>query len=122
MTIESLKRVTGLYILYGEYELPLYVGKSTCLMTRLTKHMRRKDVVDVEVIDLTEDMEGLNHHDVAAMLRFREAQLIREIDPIENIQRPNLTMDYIHKLPIAVLNRLVDSIPCFTGCDTKEKE
>lgn len=70
----KFRGVTGLYS-FWDCGLCVYVGKADCLMSRVSKQMKRfifADEIKLEPLDI----DGLSYIEVKQYLRLREAMLI----------------------------------------------
>ena len=50
--IINLPKIIGLYALYNDDGLCVYVGKADCLKSRLKRILKRLDIESVEIVDL----------------------------------------------------------------------
>jgi excinuclease Cho len=81
--LDFLPRSTGVYILKGEGALPLYIGKSVNIRSRVLAHLRAEDEVrmmarcrNVEVIETAGEIGAL----------LLESRLIKQQSPLFNIR------------------------------------
>jgi excinuclease Cho len=79
----ALPRTSGVYIFKGEGKLPLYIGKSVDIRSRVQAHLRAPDEVDmmaqsrrVDVIETAGEIGAL----------LLESHLIKTLNPIYNIR------------------------------------
>ncbi len=80
--VASLPRTSGVYIFKGEGKLPLYIGKSVDIRSRVQAHLRAKDEAEmmaqsrrVDVIETAGEIGAL----------LLESHLIKTLNPIYNI-------------------------------------
>ncbi len=81
--VASLPRTSGVYIFKGEGKLPLYIGKSVDIRSRVQAHLRAKDEAEmmaqsrrVDVIETAGEIGAL----------LLESHLIKTLNPIYNIR------------------------------------
>lgn len=109
--VESFRGKPGIYAFYIN-EICVYVGKADCLASRIFQHFKkRKDLHEIGIYDLSEWLAGLEHEAFKCLLRFKEAVLIARLKPTENIKRPKLTPEAIHRMPIAAQIKLLELVP-----------
>jgi hypothetical protein len=104
--LNSVSGQMGIYVLMFE-DIVLYVGKADCMAKRVSSHMRRRrDVTRISCWNVAHLMEGFDYREVKAMLGVLEACVIRQLDPLENQQRPGEDVEWWYGLPPTVLGRI----------------
>ncbi|HSP31026.1 MAG TPA: exonuclease domain-containing protein [Halomonas sp.] len=85
--LEALPSSPGVYLLYGHNRLPLYVGKSINLRSRVLGHFQR-DHKDDKEMRLAQQVQHIEWEETAGDLgaQLREAQLVKTLMPIMNRQ------------------------------------
>lgn len=85
--LEALPSSPGVYLLYGHNRLPLYVGKSINLRSRVLGHFQR-DHQDDREMRLAQQVQHIEWEETAGDLgaQLREAQLVKTLMPIMNRQ------------------------------------
>ncbi|MGE6606607.1 exonuclease domain-containing protein [Halomonas sp. NPDC076908] len=85
--LEALPSTPGVYLLYGHNRLPLYVGKSINLRSRVLGHFQR-DHQDDKEMRLAQQVQHIEWEETAGDLgaQLREAQLVKTLMPIMNRQ------------------------------------
>jgi excinuclease Cho len=78
-----LPRTSSVYIFKGEGTLPLYIGKSLDIRSRLLAHLRAEDEADM--IALTKLVEFIETAGEIGVLLL-EARLIKQQSPLFNIR------------------------------------
>lgn len=83
--LEQLPKVPGVYLFYGHNQLPLYVGKSINLRSRVLGHFQR-DYQDDKEMRLAQQVQHIEWEETAGDLgaQLREAQLVKSLMPIMN--------------------------------------
>lgn len=83
--IDALPDSPGVYLFYGENDLPLYIGKSTRLRTRVLSHFSGDHGNDRE-LSLSQQVRRIDsiqtHGELGALLE--ESRLIKELQPTHN--------------------------------------
>lgn len=83
--IDALPDAPGVYLFYGENDLPLYIGKSTRLRTRVMSHFSADHGSDRE-LSLSQQVRRIDHvrthGELGALLE--ESRLIKELQPTHN--------------------------------------
>lgn len=114
--IINLPEIIGLYALYNNDGLCVYVGKADCLKSRLKTHFKkRSDIESVEIVDLRQQTSKLDYENTKAYLKFKEAQLIEMLNPIENIVRPKITPEYWQSLPVEAAREIINELPSISA-------
>ncbi|MFN0041465.1 MAG: exonuclease domain-containing protein [Burkholderiales bacterium] len=83
--LENIPEGAGVYVFFGENDIPLYVGKSTNLRARVLSHFQSdhraakimrfsKEITRIETIETAGELGAL----------VREAQLVRHLSPVHN--------------------------------------
>ncbi|TVP51457.1 MAG: DNA polymerase III subunit epsilon [Halomonas sp.] len=85
--VDALPSTPGVYLLYGHNRLPLYVGKSINLRSRVLGHFQR-DHQDDKEMRLAQQVQHIEWEETAGDLgaQLREAQLVKTLMPIMNRQ------------------------------------
>ncbi|MEA2117571.1 3'-5' exonuclease family protein [Halovibrio sp. HP20-50] len=85
--LENLPASPGVYLFYGHNRLPLYVGKSINIRSRVLGHFQR-DHQDDREMRLAQQVQHIEWEATAGDLgaQLREAQLIKTLMPIMNRQ------------------------------------
>ncbi|MCH4812837.1 3'-5' exonuclease family protein [Vreelandella neptunia] len=85
--LEGLPNGPGVYLFYGHNRLPLYVGKSINLRSRVLGHFQR-DHEDDKEMRLAQQVQHVEWEETAGDLgaQLREAQLVKTLMPIMNRQ------------------------------------
>ena len=82
-SLAALPRTSGVYVFKGEGTLPLYIGKSVDIRSRVLAHLRAED--EVEMIAQTRRVEFIETAgEIGALLL--EARLIKQQSPLFNIR------------------------------------
>lgn len=85
--LDALPDAPGVYLFYGENDIPLYVGKSTRLRTRVLSHFSADHGSDRE-LSLSQQVRRVDHirteGELGALLE--EARLIKTLMPTHNRQ------------------------------------
>ena len=82
-TLTQLPRSSGVYIFKGAGTLPLYIGKSVDIRSRVMAHMRAED--EVEMMSQTMHVECIETAgEIGALLL--ESHLIKSLNPIFNVR------------------------------------
>ena len=81
--INALPRTTGVYIFHGDSTLPLYIGKSVDIRSRVLSHLRQPD--EVRMMSQTRRIELIETAgEIGALLL--EARLIKSLSPLFNVR------------------------------------
>ncbi len=85
--IEDIPDTPGVYVFYGDGPLPLYVGKSIHMRTRVLSHFQASAKVAREMRILTE-IRRVEWHETAGELGalLLESRLVKEWQPLHNRQ------------------------------------
>lgn len=85
--LEGLPASPGVYLFYGHNRLPLYVGKSINVRSRVKGHFQR-DHQDDKEMRLAQQVQHIEWEETAGDLgaQLREAQLVKTLMPIMNRQ------------------------------------
>ncbi|MWJ28592.1 DNA polymerase III subunit epsilon [Halomonas sp. ZH2S] len=85
--LNDIPSLPGVYLLYGHNRLPLYVGKSVNLRSRVLGHFQR-DHQDDKEMRLAQQVQHIEWEEASGDLgaQLREAHLIKELMPIMNRQ------------------------------------
>ena len=85
--IDGLPEAPGVYLFYGENDLPLYVGKSVNIRQRVMSHFTA-DVTSAKEMSLSQQVRRIEHirtgGEIGALLQ--EAALVKKLQPTHNRQ------------------------------------
>ena len=83
--IQGLPDTPGVYLFYGENNLPLYVGKSTHIKQRVLSHFS-SDHRRSKEMSLSQQLRRIDYIETAGEIGalLKEAQLIKTLQPIHN--------------------------------------
>lgn len=83
--IDELPERHGVYLFYGENDLPLYIGKANNLRQRVLSHFSADHRMAKEM-SLSQQVRRITWHETAGEMGalLKEAQLIKEWQPIHN--------------------------------------
>lgn len=85
--IDGLPDSPGVYLFYGENDLPLYVGKSVNIRQRVMSHFTA-DVTSAKEMSLSQQVRRIEHiktgGEIGALLK--EAALVKQLQPTHNRQ------------------------------------
>ena len=83
--IDTLPESPGVYLFYGENDLPIYIGKSINLRERVLSHFN-SDHKHHKELRLSQQIKRIEHHDTVGELGalLLEAKLIKELNPVHN--------------------------------------
>lgn len=83
--IDALPESPGVYLFYGENDLPLYVGKSVNIRQRVMSHFTA-DVSSAKEMSLSQQVRRIEHvctgGEIGALLK--EAALVKQLQPTHN--------------------------------------
>ena len=83
--IDGLPEAPGVYLFYGENDLPLYVGKSINIRQRVMSHFTA-DVTSAKEMSLSQQVRRIEHistgGEIGALLQ--EAALVKKLQPTHN--------------------------------------
>ncbi len=83
--IDGLPESPGVYLFYGENDLPLYVGKSVNIRQRVMSHFTA-DVTSAKEMSLSQQVRRIEHiktgGEIGALLK--EAALVKQLQPTHN--------------------------------------
>jgi DNA polymerase-3 subunit epsilon len=96
--IKKIPNTPGVYIFYGEQQMPLYVGKSVKLRSRVQSHFSSdihsakemrisQHIKSVEIIETSSELEAL----------LLESQKVKELHPLYNVRLREYKQFYILK-------------------------
>jgi len=85
--IDSIPEAPGVYLLYGERDVPLYVGKSVAMRSRVLSHFA-DDLRSPREMQLAREVRRIEFQRTAGELGalLREAQLVKDLAPVFNRQ------------------------------------
>ena len=85
--VDSLPDAPGVYLFYGENDIPLYIGKSKRVRTRVLSHFSADHGSDRE-LSLSQQVRRIQHVRAAGELDalLQEAMLIKTLQPTHNRQ------------------------------------
>lgn len=83
--IESLPDSPGVYIFYGENELPLYIGKSVSIKKRVMNHFSSDHLSSIE-LKIAQQVKHITSIKTAGELGalLKESMLIKQMQPLYN--------------------------------------
>jgi len=85
--IDGLPDRPGVYLFFGENDLPLYIGKSKNIRQRVMSHFTA-DVTSAKEMSLSQQVRRIDFHqtggEIGALLK--EAQLVKRLQPTHNRQ------------------------------------
>src|SRR5574343_1353951 len=82
-SLAALPRTSGVYIFKGEGTLPLYIGKSVDIRSRVLAHLRAED--EAEMIAQSRRVDYIETAgEIGALLL--EARLIKQLHPLFNVR------------------------------------
>lgn len=83
--LDNLPDTPGVYLFFGENELPLYIGKSTRLRTRVLSHFSADHLSDRE-LSLSQQVRRIDWQETAGEIGalIREAELVKRMQPTHN--------------------------------------
>lgn len=84
-TIDTLPEQPGVYIFYGESEVPLYIGKSINIRDRVLSHFSG-DHTSAKEMDISQQIRRIETITTAGELGalLKEAELVKELKPLYN--------------------------------------
>lgn len=86
---ERYRGMLGVYAFYEDASC-IYVGKATCIYSRVKSHQTRfAGYTRFAVHDCTRYVESMNYANTQKFLNLMEAYYIMHWDPVENTHRPN---------------------------------
>lgn len=87
LALQDMPDTPGVYLFYGENDLPLYIGKSIKIRTRVLSHFSR-DHASAKEMRLNQAVKRVDWIDTAGELSalLLEAELIKEKQPLYNHQ------------------------------------
>ncbi|KPK07387.1 MAG: hypothetical protein AMJ64_06750 [Betaproteobacteria bacterium SG8_39] len=85
--IDAIPEAPGVYLFYGEREVPLYVGKSVAMRSRVLAHFA-DTLRSPRELQLAREVRRIDFQRTAGELGalLREAQLVKELAPVFNRQ------------------------------------
>lgn len=85
--IADIPQSSGVYLFYGESELPLYIGKSVNMRTRVMSHFQAT-TKDARKMRMSMEIRRVTWHHTAGELGalLLEARLVKQMQPIYNRQ------------------------------------
>jgi DNA polymerase III subunit epsilon len=83
--VEDLPECPGVYLFYGDNDMPLYVGKSTNIRSRVLSHFAG-DHSSTKELRISQQMKRIEWRETAGELGalLLEARLVKEMQPIHN--------------------------------------
>lgn len=85
--IDGLPESPGVYLFFGENDLPLYIGKSKNIRQRVMSHFTA-DIASAKEMSLSQQVRRIDFHrtggEIGALLK--EAQLVKQMQPTHNRQ------------------------------------
>ena len=96
--IEAIPEAPGVYLFYGEGGMPLYVGKSLSLRSRVLSHFT-SGLRSQKATELSRDVRRIDWQRTVGELGalLREAQLVKELQPAYNrqLRRPESPCGFV---------------------------
>ena len=85
--VDAIPEAPGVYLLYGERDVPLYVGKSVTMRSRVLAHFA-DNLRSPREMQLAREVRRIDFRRTAGELGalLREAQLVKELAPVFNRQ------------------------------------
>jgi len=85
--IDAIPDAPGVYLFYGEREVPLYVGKSVAMRSRVLSHFA-DNLHSAKELQLSREVRRIDFERTAGELGalLREAQLVKQLAPVFNRQ------------------------------------
>ena len=122
-SLSDFEPYRGMFGCYAFYEAStcLYVGKATCIFSRIKGHKLRFRGHDrFSAWNLGRHVEGMDYKNAHAFLHLMEAYLIFKLNPFENQTRPDfaaLFLDASETLPACrAVERLTGCFPAIMPC------
>jgi DNA polymerase-3 subunit epsilon len=83
--IDDIPDSPGVYLFYGDSDLPLYVGKSTSIRTRVLSHFSG-DHASTKELRISQQLKRIDWYETAGELGalLLEARLVKQLQPIHN--------------------------------------
>lgn len=83
--LEDLPDSPGVYLFYGDNDMPLYIGKSTNIRTRVLAHFAG-DHGSSKALHISQQLKRINWRETAGELGalLLEARLVKELQPMHN--------------------------------------
>ncbi len=83
--VEDLPECPGVYLFYGDNDMPLYVGKSTNIRSRVLSHFS-SDHASTKELRISQQMKRIEWRETAGELGalLLEARLVKAMQPIHN--------------------------------------
>lgn len=115
-SVKSLPTGAGVYIFYGESPLPLYIGKSVNLRTRVMSHFQADHKIGKDM-RIGQELTHIECHETAGELGalLLEARLVKQMQPVYNqqLRRQNMLCawklaDAAEQSPLITLVNLQD--------------
>ena len=88
--IEGLPDTPGIYVFYGKNGVPLYVGKSVNIKSRVKSHFAGSNITSKD-FKLSQQIEDISFMKTAGELGalLKEAELVKELQPVYNSRLRN---------------------------------
>ena len=85
--IDAIPEAPGVYLFYGERDVPLYVGKSVAMRSRVLSHFA-DNLRSSREMQLAREVRRIDYQRTAGELGalLREAQLVKQLTPVFNRQ------------------------------------
>jgi len=85
--IELIPESPGVYIFYGENDMPLYIGKSVNMKERVLSHFS-SDFTSTKEMNLSQQVQRIDTEETAGELGalLRETELVKKLQPLYNRQ------------------------------------
>jgi len=87
VAIDAIPEAPGVYLFYGERDVPLYVGKSVAMRSRVLSHFA-DNLRSSREMQLAREVRRIEYQRTAGELGalLREAQLVKQLAPVFNRQ------------------------------------
>jgi DNA polymerase-3 subunit epsilon len=83
--VDAIPEAPGVYLFYGEDRVPLYVGKSVAMRSRVLAHFA-DDIRSAKEMELARELRSIEWQRTAGELGalLREAELVKRLEPVYN--------------------------------------
>jgi len=90
LSLEDMPETPGVYLFYGEHDLPLYIGKSVNIRARVLAHLS-SDHASGKEMRINQEIKHVEWRETAGdfSTRLLEARLVKERQPVHNRQLRN---------------------------------
>ncbi len=131
--LENLPEKPGVYLFYGQGEIPLYIGKSVNIRQRVLSHFSQNHLQSIEM-KISQQIERIETIETAGELGalLKESELIKKLQPLYNrklrqsqemiVAKKVVDGDY-HKIVLENLKKLTtDEIDSVMGIFRSKKQ